>query len=53
MSIIQNAFNLTNYYVECMKDPFGVLFADNLENLINNQQFQQVDELINILEKKK
>ena len=44
MSIIQNAFNLTNYYVDCMKDPFGVLFADNLENLINNQQFQQVDE---------
>ena len=53
MSIIQNAFNLTNYYVECMKDPFGVLFVDNLENLINNQQFQQVDELINYLEKKK
>jgi len=53
MSIIQNAFNLTNYYVECMKDPFGVLFVDNLENLINNQQFQQVDELINYLEKKR
>lgn len=53
MLIIQNAFNLTNYYVESMKDPFGLLFVDNLENLINNQQFQQVDELINVLEKNK
>ena len=53
MAIIQNAFNLTNYYVDCMKMPFGVLFVENLENLINNQQFQEVDELIKVLEKQK
>ena len=43
MAIIQNAFNLTNYYVDCMKMPFGVLFVENLENLINNQQFQEIE----------
>ena len=53
MSIIQNAFNLTNYYVDCMKMPFGVLFLDNLDDLINNQQFKQADDLIKILEKNK
>ena len=53
MSIIQNAFNLTNYYVDCMKMPFGVLFVDNLEDLINNQQFKQADDLIKVLEKNK
>lgn len=53
MAIIQNAFNLTNYYVECMNVPFGLLFVENLDNLINNQQFQQVDELIKVLEKNK
>jgi len=53
MTIIQNVFNLTNYYVENMKNPFGVLFMENLENLVNNQLFKQVDALINILEKKK
>lgn len=53
ISIIQNAFNLTNYYLSYMKNNFGVLFAEDLENLIDNQTFQQVDELINILEKNK
>ena len=53
MAIIQNAFNLTNYYVDCMKMPFGVLFIENLEDLINNQQFKQADELIKVLEKNK
>ena len=53
MSIIQNAFNLTNYYVDCMKMPFGVLFLDNLDDLINNQQFKQADDLIKVLEKNK
>ena len=53
MSIIQNAFNLTNYYVDCMKMPFGVLFVDNLDDLINNQQFKQADDLIKVLEKNK
>jgi hypothetical protein len=56
IAIIQNASNLTNYYVSIMDEPekpFGLLFVEDLENLINNQQFQQVDELINILEKNK
>ena len=53
MAIIQNAFNLTNYYVDCMKNPFGVLFIESLDNLINNQNFIQADELINVLEKNK
>lgn len=53
MTIIQNAFNLTNYYVDCMKLPFGLLFIDNLDDLINNQQFKQADELIKVLEKNK
>jgi hypothetical protein len=56
IEIIQNASNLTNYYVSIMDEPekpFGLLFVEDLENLINNQQFQQVDELINILEKNK
>ena len=53
MAIIQNAFDLTNYYVECMSSPFGLLFIENLDDLINNQQFQQVDELIKVLEKNK
>ena len=53
MEIIQNAFNLTNYYVDCMKFPFGVLFAENIEDLMNDQQFKQADELIKILEKNK
>ena len=53
MSIIQNAFNLTNYYVDCMKMNFGILFIDNLDDLINNQQFKQADDLIKVLEKNK
>ena len=53
MAIIQNAFEITNNYVESMKIPFGILFLGDLENLINNQQFKQVDDLIKILEKKK
>ena len=53
IEIIQSASDLTNYYVASMRNNFGVLFVENLENLINNQQFQQVDELINILEKNK
>ena len=53
IEIIQNASNLTNYYVASMRNNFGVLFVENIDNLINNQQFQQVDELINILEKNK
>ena len=53
MAIIQNAFNCTNYYVDCMKNPFGVLFLENLDDLINNQQFKQADELIKVLEKNK
>lgn len=53
MVIIQNAFNLTNYYVDTMAKPFGLLFVDNLENLLDNQQLKQADELINILEKNK
>ena len=40
MVIIQNAFYLTNYYVNTMKNPFGLLFLDNFENLINNQQLK-------------
>ena len=53
MVIIQNAFNLTNYYVDTMKNPFGLLFVENLENLLDNQQLKQADELIKILEKNK
>ena len=53
MAIIQNAFNLTNYYVDCMKFSFGVLFVENIEDLLNDRQFKQADELIKILEKNK
>ena len=53
MAIIQNAFEITNNYVESMKIPFGILFLGDLDNLINKQQFKQVDDLIKILEKKK
>lgn len=53
MEIIQNAFSLTNDLVEKMNTPFGILFIDNLDSLINNQQFKQVDDLIKILEKNK
>lgn len=53
MEIIQNAYNLTNNFVESMSTPFGVLFSDNLDALINSQQFKQVDDLIKILDKNK
>ena len=53
MEIIQNAYDITNKLVESMNTPFGVLFADNLDSLINSQQFKQVDDLIKILEKNK
>ena len=53
MVIIQNAFNLSNYYVDLMKNPFGILFVENLDDLINNQQFNQANELIKVLEKNK
>ena len=36
-----------------MKTPFGVLFEDNFDSLINNQQFKQADDLIKFLEKNK
>ena len=51
--IIQNAINITDYYVESINGPFGLLFSDNLENLINNQELKQADDLINYLEAQK
>jgi hypothetical protein len=36
-----------------MNSPFGLLFADNLETLINNQELKQADELWNYLESQK
>jgi hypothetical protein len=53
MKIIQNAVNITDYYVENLNGPFGLLFSDNLENLINNQELKQADDLINYLESQK
>ena len=53
MSIIQNAYNLTNYNLDCMKFPFGLLFVENLDDLLNNIPFQQADDIINRLEKNK
>ena len=53
MKIIQNAINITDYYVENLNGPFGLLFSDNLENLINNQELKQADDLINYLESQK
>lgn len=51
--IIQTAINISDYYVDNMNGPFGLLFADNLENLINNQELKQADDLINYLEAQK
>ena len=51
--IIQNAINITDYYVESINGPFGLLFSDNLEMLINNQELKQADDLINYLESQK
>jgi len=53
MAIIQNAYNLTNYNLDCMKFPFGLLFVENLDDLLNNNPYQQADDLINILERNK
>lgn len=53
INIIKVAFDSTNNYVEQMKFPFGMLFVDNIENLLNDNQFHQADELIKILEKNK
>ena len=51
--IFQNALNITDYFVDNMNTPFGLLFSDNLENLINNQELKQADELWNYLETQK
>ena len=51
--IFQNALNITDYFVDNMNSPFGLLFSDNLENLINNQELKQADELWNYLESQK
>ena len=51
--IFQNAVNITDYFVDNMNTPFGLLFSDNLENLINNQELKQADELWNYLETQK
>ena len=51
--IFQNAVNITDYFVDNMNTPFGLLFSDNLENLINNQELKQADELWNYLESQK
>ena len=51
--IFQNALNITDYFVDNMNSPFGLLFADNLETLINNQELKQADELWNYLESQK
>ena len=51
--IFQNALNITDYFVDNMNTPFGLLFSDNLENLINNQELKQADELWNYLESQK
>ena len=53
IAVIQNAYNLTNYNLDCMKFPFGLLFVENIDDLINNNPFQQANDLINILEQKK
>ena len=53
IKIIQNAINITDYYVDSMNGPFGLLFSDNLEHLINNQELKQADDLINYLEAQK
>ena len=53
IKIIQNAMNITDYYVDSMNSPFGLLFADGLENLINNQEIKQADDLINYINSQK
>ena len=53
IKVIQSAINITDYFVENMNGPFGLLFSDNLEQLINNQELKQADDLINYLEAQK
>ena len=50
MKIIQSAINITDYFVNKMNEPFGLLFADNLEYLINNQELKKADDLINYMQ---
>ena len=53
IKIFQNAINITDIYIDNLNTPFGLLFCDDLENLINNQKLKQADELFNYLEGQK
>ena len=53
IKIFQNALNITDIYVDNLNTPFGLLFCDDLENLINNQNLRHADELFNYLESQK
>ena len=53
IQILKDAYENLSKYVDEMNKPFGIIYTGNVDYLLNKQSFNQIDQLISVLEKQK
>ena len=53
MEFLNSVYNITRYFVEKDNVPFGIVYCENIELLLNDELFRQTDALIDVIESEK